>query len=215
MSDHSMKLAHHFSDLDQQTDAKTLGMWVFLANEVMFFGVLFAVYAVYRFKLPEVFAIAGKSLDLTLGSINTAVLITSGLMMALAVHAAQVKKRKTLTGYLLATMLFGVVFVGIKSFEYFQKYQEHLIPGATFQFAEANTSHAQMFFLLYFTLTGLHLLHLIIGLIILLPVTVAAWRGRYTEGNYMGIEIFGLYWHFVDVVWIFLYPLLYLIDRIH
>ena len=211
---HVPALAHHFDNLEQQVEATTLGMWVFLATEVLFFGGLFMVYTVYRNWYPDAFAAASHSLDITLGTINTAVLITSSRTMALAVHAAQLGQRKLLMLFLVATMALGAVFLGIKSVEYYQKFVEHHVPGPGFNFEEPQYAvHAQIFFSLYFMMTGLHALHMIIGFGIMTFMLWWAWRGTITAEYYSPIEIAGLYWHFVDIVWIFLFPLLYLLGR--
>jgi len=207
-------LAHHFDDLAQQKDAATLGMWVFLATEVLFFGGLFAAYSVYRGWYPEAFGAASHSLDITLGAVNTAVLITSSLTMALAVHAAETGERRLLVLFLVATMALGAVFLGIKAVEYAAKFAEHHVPGPSFHFEEeALSRNAQIFFSLYFVMTGLHALHMVIGLGIMTWMLVWAWNGTITKEYASPIEISGLYWHFVDIVWIFLFPLLYLIGR--
>jgi cytochrome c oxidase subunit 3 len=206
-------LAHHFDNLAQQSEAATLGMWVFLVTEVLFFGGLFLVYTVYRAWYPDAFAAASHDLDVTLGTINTAVLITSSLTMALAVHAAQLGQRKLVMMFLVVTMLLGATFLGIKSVEYYHKFVEHLIPGPGFQFEKEHIRHAQIFFSLYFVMTGLHALHMIIGLGIMSWMLWWSWRGTITAEYYSPIEISGLYWHFVDIVWIFLFPLLYLLGR--
>ena len=211
---HVPGLAHHFDTLDQQTEATTLGMWVFLVTEVLFFGGLFMVYTVYRNWYPEAFAAGSHSLDITLGAVNTAVLITSSLTMALAVHAAQLGQRKLLMLFLVATMALGAVFLGIKGVEYYAKFEEHHVPGPGFRFEEPQfAAHAQIFFSLYFLMTGLHALHMIIGFGIMLFMLGWTWKGSITAEYYAPIEIAGLYWHFVDIVWIFLFPLLYLIGR--
>ena len=206
-------LAHHFDTLEQQTEATTLGMWVFLVTEVLFFGGLFLVYTVYRNWYPDAFVAASHELDVTLGTINTAVLITSSLTMALAVHAAQLGQRKALMLFLVATMILGGVFLGIKSLEYYHKFAEHHVPGPGFQFEKEYFRHAQIFFSLYFLMTGLHALHMIIGFGIMVWMLIWAWNGTITKEYFSPIEISGLYWHFVDIVWIFLFPLLYLIGR--
>ncbi len=208
-------LAHHFDSLEQQKEASTLGMWVFLVTEVLFFGGLFATYLIYRNWYPDAFAAASHELDVTLGTINTVVLITSSLTMALAVHAAQLGQRRLLLIFLVATMTLGAVFLGIKSVEYYHKFAEHLIPGPGFQFEKepVHVRHAQLFFSLYFVMTGLHALHMVIGIGIMLVMWWWSWRGTITAEYYSPIEISGLYWHFVDIVWIFLFPLLYLIGR--
>ncbi len=210
---HDVNLAHHFDSLDQQREASTLGMWVFLTTEVLFFGGLFLVYSVYRSLHPDAFAAASHELDVTLGTINTAVLITSSLTMALAVHAAQLGRRTTVMMFLVLTMVLGAVFLGIKSLEYYHKFTEHHVPGPTFQFEKEYIRHAQLFFSLYFMMTGLHALHMIIGMGIMLCMLWWTWRGTITADYNSPIEISGLYWHFVDIVWIFLFPLLYLIGR--
>ena len=210
---HHPALAHQFDSLGQQTEAATLGMWVFLVTEVLFFGGLFLTYAVYRSFYPAAFSAASHELDILLGGINTAVLITSSLTMALAVHAAQLGQRRLLMIFLVVTMVLGTVFLGIKAVEYYHKFAEHHVPGATFQFEREHQRHAQIFFSLYFIMTGLHAVHMIIGIAVLLVMWVWAWRGSITADYAAPIEISGLYWHFVDIVWIFLFPLLYLIGR--
>ena len=210
---HHPALAHHFDNLAQQGEASTLGMWVFLVTEVLFFGGLFLVYLVYRSTYPDAFIAGSHELDVLLGGINTAVLITSSLTMALAVHAAQTGHRRTLMIFLVVTMVLGAAFLGIKSVEYYHKFVEHHVPGPGFQFEEEYIRHAQLFFSLYFIMTGLHALHMIIGLGIMTWMLWWSWRGIITAEYYSPIEISGLYWHFVDIVWIFLFPLLYLLGR--
>ena len=210
---HHPALAHHFDSLEQQKEASTLGMWVFLVTEVLFFGGLFAAYCVYRNWYPDAFAAASHELDVTLGAINTAVLITSSLTMALGVHAAQLGQRRLLMIFLVATMILGAAFLGIKGVEYYHKFAEHHVPGPAFHFEKEHFRHAQIFFSLYFVMTGLHALHMIIGIGIMLVMLWWAWRGTITAEYYAPIEISGLYWHFVDIVWIFLFPLLYLLGR--
>ena len=212
-SHHHPALAHQFDSLAQQSEATTLGMWVFLATEVLFFGGLFATYLIYRTWYPDAFAAASRELDVTFGTINTAVLITSSLTMALAVHAAQLGQRKLLMVFLILTMVLGTVFLGIKSVEYYHKFVEHHVPGPSFQFEKPYQQNAQLFFSLYFVMTGLHAVHMIIGIGIMLVMLWWAWRGTITKEYFSPIEISGLYWHFVDIVWIFLFPLLYLISR--
>ena len=206
-------LAHHFDSLAQQSEATTLGMWVFLVTEVLFFGGLFATYMIYRSWYPDAFAAASHELDVTLGTINTVVLITSSLTMALAVHAAQLGQRKPLMIFLILTMILGAAFLGIKSVEYYHKFAEHHVPGPGFQFEKEHLQHAQIFFSLYFVMTGLHAIHMIVGIGIMLVMLWWSYNGTITEDYGSPIEISGLYWHFVDIVWIFLFPLLYLIGR--
>ena len=210
---HPAPLKHHFDDLGQQREAATLGMWVFLATEVLFFGGLFAAYLVYRVWYPTTFGEASRHLHLTFGATNTVVLITSSLTMALAVEASAIGRRRALILFLLLTMVLGATFLVIKGFEYHHKWVEHLVPGPYFRFDGPDPVHAQIFFSLYFALTGLHALHMVIGLSILTVIVIMAVRGRFTVEWNTPVEISGLYWHFVDIIWIFLFPLLYLIDR--
>jgi len=207
--------AHHFDSNEQQRESASLGMWVFLVTEVMFFGGLFLAYILYRWSWPAAFAAASHHLDVGLGTFNTAVLIGSSLTMALAVRAAQLGNRRSIAVFLVLTMILGSIFLGIKGYEYHHKYVEHLIPGAGFQFPGSEPGHSEMFFCLYFAMTGLHALHMIIGLGVLFVMLVLALRGRFSAAYYNPIECTGLYWHFVDIVWIFLFPLLYLIARHH
>jgi cytochrome c oxidase subunit 3 len=206
-------LAHHFEDLGQQHEAATLGMWVFLVTEVLFFGGLFVAYSIYRGWYPDAFAVASRELDIVLGTVNTVILITSSLTMALAVHAAQTNARTLLMVLLAATMVLGAAFLGIKGLEYYHKFEEHHVPGFAFQFEREYFRHAQIFFSLYFVMTGLHALHMIIGLGIMTWMLWWSWNGTINAEYASPIEISGLYWHFVDIVWIFLFPLLYLIGR--
>ena len=210
---HVPHLAHHFDSLEQQREATTLGMWVFLVTEVLFFGGLFLVYSVYRGWYPGAFAAASHELDVTLGTINTAALITSSLTMALGVRAAQLGQRKPLMMFLVLTIALGSLFLGIKTVEYAHKFAEHHVPGPGFVFEKEFIRQAQLFFSLYFVMTGLHALHMIIGFGIMTFMLWWAWRGTITAEYYSPIEIAGLYWHFVDIVWIFLFPLLYLLGR--
>ena len=205
--------AHHFDTAAQQREAASLGMWVFLVTEVMFFGGLFLAYVVYRGAYPHAFAAASRELDIVLGTTNTAVLIASSLTMALAVRAAQLGRRLPLMAFLVLTMALGSAFLGIKMYEYHHKFVEGLFPGAAFRFHGPEAAHAQIFFCLYFAMTGLHALHMIVGLGVLAVMLVLGARGRFGPSYDNPVECSGLYWHFVDIVWIFLFPLLYLIGR--
>jgi cytochrome c oxidase subunit 3 len=206
-------VAHHFDDAQQQRDAGTLGMWSFLITEVMFFGGLFLCYVVYRAAFPNAFAAASHHLDVVLGSVNTVALITSSLTMAIAVHAAQLGHRRAQMASLALTMGLGGVFLGIKAYEYWHKFHEHLVPGPYFQWSGPDAGHAQLFFSLYFAMTGLHALHMVIGFGLLAWLWLGARAGRFGSGYSTPVDLVGLYWHFVDIVWIFLFPLLYLIGR--
>jgi cytochrome c oxidase subunit III len=210
---HSTEPAHQFDDMVQQSEATNLGMWLFLVTEVMFFGGLFAAYTVYRTRYFDGFAEASRNLDIVLGGINTVVLICSSLTMALAVHAAQLGKRRSIVTFLLLTLLLGSVFLGIKGVEYAHKFEEHLVPIPSFEFPGAHLLAARVFFSLYFGMTGMHALHMVIGMVIIVVLAIMAGRGRFTPGYNAPVELFGLYWHFVDIIWIFLFPLLYLVDR--
>jgi len=206
--------AHQFDDAVQQHDASGLGMWVFLVTEILFFGGLFTIYTVYRSLYSHAFGHASSHLDLTLGAINTAVLIGSSLTMALAVRTAQVSRNGRLIAlFLVATILLGGTFLGIKAVEYAQKFHEHHVPGPYFHWDGADPQHVELFFSLYFVMTGLHALHMVIGIGILGVLAVMALRGRFGPSYYTPVELTGLYWHFVDIVWIFLFPLLYLVER--
>jgi cytochrome c oxidase subunit 3 len=211
--DHDPLLAHHFDSMVQQRSAVELGIWLFLAQEVMFFGGLFLAYTFYRTRYHDAFVEASHHLDVRLGALNTAVLISSSLTMALAVRAAEHGRTKAVRNWVLLTMLLGFCFMGIKSFEYYGKYVDHLIPGPGFAFHGEHQQGAQIFYLLYFMMTGLHALHMIIGAGIMVALLVWNARGRVTASYPSRVEAVGLYWHFVDIVWIFLFPLLYLISR--
>jgi len=228
-------LQHQFETMGQQKEAAVLGMWAFLLTEVLFFGGLFMAYMLYRIWYPDAFVAASTSIDLKWGALNTVVLIGSSLTMALAVRAAQTNQRKATVNWLILTMFLGTVFLGVKVIEYADKFEHHHVPGPNFVWAEpgheaagaeAGTDHAvsaqeaanlqnhtQIFFSLYFTMTGLHALHMIIGIGIMLVITWQAYSGRFSSEYYTPVEMTGLYWHFVDIVWIYLFPLLYLIDR--
>ena len=214
-------LAHHFEDLEQQRTSATLGMWTFLATEVMFFGGLFAGFAVYRFTDSTAFAAACRRLSVLAGTINTAVLLTSSLTMALAVRAGQEGNAKQQVRFLLLTMLLATTFLSIKSYEYYMDYHEHLIPGVNFKTDKLpmpagatplEIKQTELFFVFYFFMTGLHAFHMVIGIGVMAWMALLAGRGRFTREYHTPLELTGLYWHFVDLVWVFLFPLLYLID---
>ena len=292
---HPPGLQHHFEDMGQQQESDSIGMWMFLVQEIMFFGGLFTVYLVFRSRYPMAFAAGSNHLDAFYGGLNTLVLIVSSLTMALAVRAAQMGQRNLQVGLLILTMIFGTVFLGVKAIEYTAKYKEGIVPVAGLNlktskeladsdehsgtasvpvgrqdpneslstaegerpgehkeykntkgdfiwddvslavqaqqggyltdsekigyFANGEISPAkfrdkvQIFFWIYFVMTGLHALHMIIGLGIMTWLVWKAFRGTYTADYYAPVEITGLYWHFVDIVWIFLFPLLYLLGR--
>lgn len=210
-------LAHHFDHLEQQKQSATLGIWIFLLTEVMFFGGLFLGYIVYRGMFPEAWHLGSGKLDIVLGATNTVVLIFSSLTMAMAVRSAQVGSRRGCANFLLATIILGTAFLGIKSIEYGHKFFPHgdyyLVPGEHFHLASPFADQVQIFFSFYFTMTGMHAIHMIIGIGVLIYLYLKALKGGYHENYYNPVEVTGLYWHFVDIVWIFLFPLLYLIGR--
>ncbi len=220
---------HHFETEQQQREAGSFGMWLFLLTEIMFFGGMFFAYLLYRNWYYDAFVVASNQLSVPLGAANTAILITSGFFMALAVWAAEVRKKNLLVLFLVLTTLFGFAFLGIKADEYHEKWEMHHIPGASFDVSQFINPAAyglketplapdaaqktQLFFFLYFAMTGMHALHMVIGLGILFWLLWRAQRGEFSSGYVAPIENFGLYWHFVDIVWLFLFPLLYLINR--
>jgi len=205
-------LAHQFEDLEQQQEAASLGMWVFLATEVMFFGGLFAGYTIYRNLYPPGFEAGSHMLNVTIGAINTAVLICSSLTMALAVRAAQLGKRNALVAFLMLTIALGLAFILIKlTLEWRHDYLEGLAPGLNFTFAGPDAKSLELFFCFYFIMTGVHALHMMVGVGVLSVLLVQAWKGHIGPNHFDAVETAGLYWHFVDIIWIFLFPLLYLI----
>ena len=232
---HHPALQHHFDTMEQQKEASTLGMWVFLLTEVLFFGGLFFAYLLYRVWYFDAFAEASRTLDINLGALNTGVLIGSSLTMALGVRAAQTSQRSATVMWLILTILLGCVFLGVKVVEYADKFEHHHVPGPSFVWASeheaaaatggAVAEHAppaneaslqgltQIYFSLYFTMTGLHALHMIVGVVLMSVITWMAYKGRFDAHYYTPVEMAGLYWHFVDLVWIYLFPLLYLVER--
>ena len=213
-------LQHHFKDMEQQKEASTLGMWLFLSTEIMFFGGLFTGYTVYRSQHPEIFAAASHRLNVPLGFANTVVLICSSLTMVLAVYAAQIGRKNLQVAFLVLTIILGSAFLGVKAFEYKEKFDKHEIPGSSFKYEPPATRQEdpvigkqfqQMYFCFYFAMTGVHALHMIIGIVLLTILAIRAYKGQFTLYYHAPLELTGLYWHFVDIVWIFLFPLLYLI----
>jgi cytochrome c oxidase subunit 3 len=217
-------LAHHwlgeqYSDLEQQHEVASLGMWVFLATEVMFFGALFLGVAVYRHKYPEAFERASEKLNWVIGGINTVVLLVSSLFMVLAVHYARLGRRQQLAFFLVLTAALGVAFLGLKAYEYYTDYRDYLIPGwrdpaewATREGLSAvEVPRVRLFLLFYWIMTGTHALHVTIGIVAVLVMAALARRGRFSPEYYSPVDVTGLYWHFVDTVWIFLLPMLYLL----
>ncbi len=208
-------LKHHFANLDQQRETASFGMWVFLITEVMFFGGMFTAYLVYRTVYFDAWKAGSSHMEFWYGTINTAVLICSSLTMALGVHASQEGKRKALVLFLIITLLFGLAFMGIKGAEYYEHWVKHEFPGPSFRFDAPDPQRVELFFLLYWIMTGFHALHVLIGMCIISVIAWMAWKGSFTKDYHNPVENTGLYWHFVDTVWIFLYPLLYLISHSH
>jgi len=217
------QLRHHFADMEQQKNTASLGMWLFLVTEIMFFGGLFCAYLIYRLMHFNAFAAASQQLSIGLGAFNTAVLLVSSVTVVLAVYAAQEGKRNQLVIYLVLTVVLGLTFLGVKAIEYKEKFERHEVPGPTFAFDKpfddngkpvpVNPKEAELFFSLYFAMTGMHALHMIIGCGLFSVLALLAWKGHYSPGYYTPIENAGLYWHLVDIIWIYLFPLLYLINR--
>lgn len=206
--------AEQFDTAAQQGEAATLGMWVFIATELMFFGPLFFGYYYGRTQYPEAFAAASRHTEVMLGTINTAILLTSSLLMAIAVEARKADAAHLATRLLWGVVALGMAFLAIKGIEYRHEWQEHLFPGAGFAFPERNHADAaQMFYFLYFAMTGLHALHLVIGIVAVSVFALGLSRGARRFASAERIEIVGLYWHFIDVIWIVLYPILYLVGR--
>jgi cytochrome c oxidase subunit III len=213
-------LHHQFEDIEQQNDSYVVGMWTFLVTEVMFFGALFLAYILYRWFFQDDFYLAHKGLSIPIGALNTTILLVSSFTMVLAVNFAQRKMGQKVISMLGITTVLGGLFLVIKfGLEWPSKFAHHLVPGATFgQSPEylygANPNAAQIFYSLYFTMTGLHALHILIGLIIF-AVLILMWakKNPVVTEDYIPTELVGLYWHFVDLVWIFLFPLFYLMPR--
>ena len=236
MSDHAhaAHVAHQFDSAEQQHQSAMFGMWIFLLTEIMFFGAVFVAYAIYRGQFTDAFALGSNLLDLRKGSVNTVLLMTSSFTMTLSVLAARANNKAGIKTWLMVTILLGVVFLGLKATEYQAKFAHHLVPGEHFHFdpehatvghsgagAEAvaklaetvDTSKLQMYFSFYFTMTGLHAIHMIIGIGILIFILRMAQKGKFSSAYYNPVAVTSLYWHFVDMVWIFLFPMLYLLGR--
>lgn len=222
------RVAHHFYSFEQQKESSTLGMWLFLAQEIMFFGGLFTCYMVYRFLYPETFVHASHTLSVPIGTFNTGVLLASSFTMALGVYYSQIGAKKMLIYMLLATLALGLVFVGVKlQWEWKPKYEHGMIPGSVYephmyegmperevpayQHLIDHPRESHMFFFLYFAMTGMHALHMVIGFGLIIWLLALVWFDRIDKYNYLKIEFFGYYWHFVDIVWVFLFPFFYLI----
>lgn len=207
---HHPKLAHHFDTMEQQFDTAKLGMWVFLVTEILMFGGLFAAFIIFKSFDTKVFILAHEHLNKVMGGANTVVLLTSSLTMALAVRSAQLSRKSQTSGYLVVTILCALAFLVVKYFEYSQKIEHGLLPGTHFHNDELPKS-AHVFFSLYFMMTGLHGIHVVIGIGLISWVLLRNQKNEFDSSFYTPVEIVGLYWHLVDLIWIYLFPLLYLI----
>lgn len=263
-ADHPSFHHHHFDDMEQQRETTTLGMWSFLVTELMMFGGLFFAYTLYRWNFHAAYMVGSSHLNVVLGTANTFVLLFSSLTMALGVHAAALRNRKALVGWLLCTLVLGTAFIGIKAKEWTDDYHEGLVPVLSWhpeewepkdlasdlvgpelaqnrpelsvssvagspqglrsaaenannpgRLGDTFARQVMMYFFLYFCMTGLHAIHMIVGLLVVGTAIIMGSRGAFTNGNDQPVEIVGLYWHFVDIVWVFLFPLLYLVHGFH
>jgi cytochrome c oxidase subunit 3 len=205
------RLAHHFPDMKTQEHAARMGMWLFLSTEILLFAVLFTAYALYRFLFPVGFEEASKLAHVAMGATNTVVLITSSLTVALAIHYARHGENRKVVGLLAVTIGFGALFMVLKGFEYYHHWLEGQLPGRLYHYSGLQGPGVSMYFTVYFLMTGLHGLHVLIGMGVLTWVALRAWRGDFGPGYSTPVELSGLYWHLVDLIWIFLFPLLYLV----
>ncbi len=211
MANASAAVAEQFDDMAQQAEASTFGMWIFLATEILFFGALFLSYIVYRHTYPQAFAEAGHHAKIIHGTINTALLLTSSFTMSLAIHSAQRGRNRPLLNFLLLTMFLGCCFLAVKGLEYKSDIDEHLVPGQHFN--RSVPVQGQIFWFLYWVMTGVHSVHLIVGIGVLAVIAWMAGRRRFSAHYHNPVLISGLYWHFVDVIWVWLYALIYLINQ--
>jgi cytochrome c oxidase subunit 3 len=208
---HAGHLQHHFVDKEQQRESAKMGMWIFLLTEILLFGGLFVAYGIFRAWNPDMFYNAHKFLDITLGTLNTIVLITSSLTMALAIRMMQVNNRGLTVVFLVLTLAFAFVFLIVKYFEYSHKIELGQLPGNLYTFSGVEGNNPHIFFSVYFMMTGLHGIHVLIGIIVIGWILKRTLRNEFSSEYYTPIEMTGLYWHLVDMIWIFLFPLLYLI----
>jgi cytochrome c oxidase subunit 3 len=208
---HDANLQHHFHEMEQQFDASKIGMWLFLVTEVLLFGGLFVGYAIMHAKHPAAFFAAHLHLNRTLGALNTVVLLTSSFTMVLAVWAAQTSKRKLLILFLILTLLCAGTFLVVKFFEYQHKFDEGLLPGKFYTHQGDTVPGQFLFFSFYFMMTGLHGIHVLLGMGAIAWTAIRAWRGQFSATYYGPVDIVALYWHLVDLIWIYLFPLIYLI----
>jgi cytochrome c oxidase subunit 3 len=206
-----LELREQFATPEQQRETASIGMWIFLITEVMLFGGLFMAYTVYRISNPQAFDVGSSEMEIVLGGVNTAVLICSSFTMALAVHSSEVGNRRLLALFLIATMIIGATFLGIKFTEYYLHYRDHKVPGFWFEYhGTASFAKVQMFFVFYFIMTGLHALHMTIGLGVLSVLLYRTLLGSFSAAYHTTVDLGGLYWHFIDIVWVFLYAIFYI-----
>ena len=212
---HPPHLQHHFVSSAQQFDAAKLGMWLFLVTEILLFSGMFVSYVVFRSLHPEVFAHASTLLDWRLGGLNTIILLFSSLTVAMAIRSIQLDDKKWLVRYLLITLACALIFLVVKYFEYADKFSHGIFAGTAFnpigEYAAFNVPYASQFFSIYFVMTGVHAIHIFIGIGILSRMTYRAIKGHFNREWYTPVEMAGLYWHLVALIWIFLFPLLYLV----
>ncbi len=205
-----LELREQFATPEQQRQTATIGMWIFLVTEVLLFGGLFTAFTVYRLSHPAAFDAASAHMEILLGAINTGVLICSSFTMAMAVYNAEIGNQKLLILFLLATMAIGALFLGIKFTEYYDHFRDHKVPALWFNYTGPHAPEFQMFFVFYFIMTGLHAVHMTIGIGLLSVITFRAVLGSFTADYYTPVELSGLYWHFIDIVWVFLYAIFYI-----
>lgn len=210
--EHKEFLHHHFVDAEQQFDAAKMGMWVFLATEILFFGGLFCAYIIFRSWYPHTFAEASGKLDKVVGGLDTIDLIVSSVFMALAIHSIQLNKRKLTLIFLGITFILGGAFIVSHIIEWSGNFAMGLYPGKAYSYKGIPGSHAYVFFSLYYLMTGLHGIHVLVGMGLMAWLMVKTYRGRFNDEYYTPVEIVGLYWHLVDIFWIFLLPIFYLVD---
>jgi cytochrome c oxidase subunit 3 len=213
MNIQSHQLAEQFDSPSQQKSAATLGMWVFLATEALFFGGLFLAYSAYRISYPDIFTKAAINFNLAIGTINTVILLVSSFFMALAVFYSELGKSKRASYMLSITWLLGASFLALKAYEYYDDVQKNIIVGSSLLHNNSDANIEQLFYLIYYIITGLHAIHVIIGLVVIAAIIILNNLNKYSKEYYTPVEITGLYWHFVDIIWIFIYPLLYLVGR--
>lgn len=206
----SLALREPYSTPQQQRDTATLGMWVFLATEVLLFGALFAAFAIYRMYYTQGFLEGSRGMTLGIGTVNTAILIASTLTMSLAIQAISQGRQMRTYVLLLVTAAIGMIFLALKFTEYFLHYQEHKVPGIWFESKQPEAGPEQLFFIFYFVMTGLHAIHLSIGIGLVTTVAIRTALGRFDANYHTAVDVVGLYWHFIDIIWGFLYAIFYL-----